>query len=769
MIWRLNCLYLDNEDNQNQSTMSKITTITIAALLAAISILSCKPEHEYGPPRLVAVTVGDLLVEPEGGTCTFRYKLENPVPDGKLEVSVPDSVDWVTATSLETEGEVGITVAPNSLERERRVVLTLTYETASLTFGVVQKAAERLTDSEFTFEVLELGSTTISYKVIPEDKEMTYLSLTLEKAYMDAFETEDALFEDDMEFLQSMANSAGMTFQTFLKEEVLRQGDADDFQYNSLKTDTDYYMYAYGLREMGVKTTFVSKEVFHTLPVGTSDCVIDLTVEVDGQTATVTTVPSDDSQGYYVGVMEADDFVKYYGGEWPAAAEAYVFDIVFMKRLNGMTDQEIFDEITVSGPRTLEFGDLNAEEDYYAFACALDVSCNVAGEVTVGSFVTEPVEPSDNIITFRHDVIGVNYAEITVLPSNDDPFVTVLTEASVYKAMTGDEIIEAIVDEYGDNLVYLVKSGEGTVYRDDLKKETEYMLVAFGYDAGVPNTELFSTTFTTLAETDPSRLTFEFEVKDVTQRGAVVTVYPDPIDARYYWNLVEGFNSAEDVAALVQADYEYYLGLGYVSSLVEYMEKMTLTGVASSTFRTLDSDTEYKPFAVGIYPETGEFATEVFFGETFRTEVIIPADVYVELHVDEYYDGSEIADLYPVYSDAYGMALVPVDVTVSEGTENYYYYIFEGDCSDTDYISDERVIDELYPSGVMNQPSFVFYSYWGQTVTFMGVAEDASGQFGPVYRKVMRFTKDGALPAEDFDPTRSAAPVPDKPVLPRAL
>lgn len=732
--------------------MRKILLSVTALILCASAILSCTPENEeVYQPVLKAVTEGDVHVSHEGGWHEFRYTLENPNVQDTLAVAVSDTSGWISRIDKTEDGRLMFFVAPNVFGSSRTACVEMTYGPASLSFDVVQEGVSGGAGELFVFSDVNTGTSSVSYKVTPADQEMTYLSLTVEKEYMDGFGSEEEFFKDDFEFLSSMAASAGMDLDTFLEKEVVKIGETD-FEYRELKTDTEYYMYAYGLTLMGVKTTAIYREEFRTAAPGSSGCVITLTPEVSGNSVTVRAEPSDPDQAYYAGVMEEDDFYKFYGGAWPGAAEAFIYDEVFVRQMSGMTKEQIFNELSYVGEKTLEFLDLNAEENYFVFACAVDGDMNVVGQVTVEDFTTGAVERSDNVIEFRPDVIGVNYAEIAVLPSNQDPFVPMIAEASVYGGMEGELIIDDMIGQYGDNLIYLVKTGEGKLYRDDLKKETEYMAFAFGYEYGVPTTDLFSYNFTTLCEVDPSSMTFEFEVRDVSQRGAVVTVYPEPENARYYWNLVEAFNSAEDVIEIVYADYEYYLGLGYVRDFVDYMSKVTLTGEASSTFRTLDSDTEYKPFAVGVYGETGEFATDIFFGETFRTEVIIPADVYIELSVDEYYDGDEVAGKYPVYSDAAGLAVLPVKVKVSEGTVNYYYHIFEGDCSDTDVLSDERIIDELYPNGVMNEPEYVLYSPWGTVATLLGVAEDADGNFGPVFRQVVCFTKDGASPVDGFNP-----------------
>lgn len=88
--------------------------------------------------------------------------------------------------------------------------------------------------------------------------------------------------------------------------------------------------------------------------------------------------------------------------------------------------------------------------------------------------------------------------------------------------------------------------------------------------------------------------------------------------------------------------------------------------------------------------------------------------------------------------------------------------MFEGDLSDPDYISDERITDELFPKGIKNDPYYVFLGYWGETVTLLGVAEDEAGNFGTVTRQVITFDRSGVSDITGFKPESVRGAVPEK-------
>lgn len=119
-------------------------------------------------------------------------------------------------------------------------------------------------DGGFAFNVTDVKTTMATVEVYPADKEMTYVAFSVAKEYMDGFESEEEFFLDDLEYMQSMADNAGVSLSTFLSEQALRTGDSGPIEFRNLKQATDYYVYAYGLTSLGIKTTPISRQVFRT-------------------------------------------------------------------------------------------------------------------------------------------------------------------------------------------------------------------------------------------------------------------------------------------------------------------------------------------------------------------------------------------------------------------------------------------------------------------------------------------------------------------------
>ena len=84
-------------------------------------------------------------------------------------------------------------------------------------------------------------------------------------------------------------------------------------------------------------------------------------------------------------------------------------------------------------------------------------------------------------------------ASIEFLPSNDDPFAYIVTEAAQFEGMTEDEII----DYCANRLWAPVRTGRYIDTYGKLTPGTEYYAIAYGNYNGEVTTGLFKESFTT--------------------------------------------------------------------------------------------------------------------------------------------------------------------------------------------------------------------------------------------------------------------------------
>lgn len=153
-------------------------------------------------------------------------------------------------------------------------------------------------------------------------------------------------------------------------------------------------------------------------------------------------------------------------------------------------------------------------------------------------------------------------------------------------------------------------------------------------------------------------------------------------------------------------------------------------------------------------------ATTGLFSVEFTTEDGIPADISILVEHDRYFDGTQIAELYPDdYADAYGLAVLPLTVTTQgEPAERVLYYIYEGDLTSDFILPDNEAIAALLRDGI-SQESVSFFLPYDDESTLLAFAIGADGNYSPVYREKIVLTEEGVSPVEDFRPfalTRSA-------------
>lgn len=77
------------------------------------------------------------------------------------------------------------------------------------------------------------------------------------------------------------------------------------------------------------------------------------------------------------------------------------------------------------------------------------------------------------------------------------------------------------------------------------------------------------------------------------------------------------------------------------------------------------------------------------------------------------------------------------------------YDIFKGDYTDTSVITDDIAISSVRFTG-KTSPAYVYFINYDELNTFMGVAVDAGGNFGPVWREAVTLTPEGVSPASEY-------------------
>lgn len=99
-------------------------------LLSAALLAGCeKPENGVTfplyDPKIVIDNSDDLNIAAEGGPCTLRYNVVNPILDGRTSAAA--QAPWIHSIDCSHYKEIRFTAEPNPAPQSRSQILTLTY------------------------------------------------------------------------------------------------------------------------------------------------------------------------------------------------------------------------------------------------------------------------------------------------------------------------------------------------------------------------------------------------------------------------------------------------------------------------------------------------------------------------------------------------------------------------------------------------------------------------------------------------------------------
>lgn len=415
-------------------------------------------------------------------------------------------------------------------------------------------------------------------------------------------------------------------------------------------------------------------------------------------------------------------------------------------------------------------------------------------------FKTKSLDITETTFEVVLSDINFNSAKVKVTPSDGSAlyFVNVFSEEH-YQYFGGNE--EAFVNQLlyvrdyylgkgatiEQMIANLAVAGERELVFEDLVPNTKYYAYAIGIDRDFfANTDAEVKEFSSLSA-DASGLSFEFSLTEVTYEGIVGTVTPS--NGCYYfldWCDVESFTAkakelgSTDAAAAYFIEEEIAYGAEWFGgSRIEYLTEMgAILGTAVYPIQDLMPDTEYLLMVMPIDLTTGEIAAEkASLSDPFRTENKIWSDAVVNFEFGDIYDGSVLAELDPAnFLQCTGYAVMPYKVVVNATAVNWYTQFYPFDMSEWE-MTDEGIYDELITYGYewdpesvsLNRTEGMAVMEWETVFTFLGIAEDAEGNFGHGVMETLTARKDQVAPAEELleqlaTPARLARPAHKSPL-----
>ena len=489
------------------------------------------------------------------------YTLENAVEGTTIAVEPVEAVDWISDIDVAVAGKITLTVAKNETEESRKAEFNVAYPglDGEVSFAVVQEPAEPQ-PAPFEITVKDVQTSSITFDIIPLDKEMDYIFFVSPAEYVAQFPEDDDLFNDDMVYFES----EGIALET-----VAMTGDQIDYVKSPVMPATAFTVYAYGIDlKAGTRLTDIVRVDVTSGDIETIDVDFNVDLKVSGAAVTLTVDPGSYSGWYYANILEGLDPEQV--DMLTTCYQFYLNDIALYIGM-GMDPETI---LMVSGYRGVftDTFNLEPEKKYTVVVFALDETPQLCSIPYYETFDTEKVEPSDNVITMETTNVTAHTATLNITTTNDDSYVWVQTDPVSFEGYTDEEILQMIIDYYP---IYNVYSGDRTENLSGLNADTDYMILAFGYSGGTVTTSLFKHIFTTPEEAT-SDVAFQVNFDKWYSIEEVAELMPD--EYGFYvggWDCVMPMEVETDFES-IDKYYYYMYELSALSSMSDEDIKMDL-------------------------------------------------------------------------------------------------------------------------------------------------------------------------------------------------
>ena len=435
--------------------------------------------------------------------------------------------------------------------------------------------------------------------------------------------------------------------------------------------------------------------------------------------------------------------------------EVDISEAIYYGAYAGYSAEQAVAEITLVGSTYQDF-ELNGETEYYAFACAVSNSGERLSDVVITEFKTGPVEPSDNVLTVTADNVNTDRITYSVHTTNMDQYAAIVLPAADVEGKTDKEIV-AMYNSFSNYIGYLhFGDYPGTVLVSE--EDADYYILAFGFEYGMLTTAVERVKVHTLTSDPDAIPEFSISIDKVTNYRIKGSIDVNPGTSLYYVDWCYAGDSAEGLKQLVRETAQWYVDSGYYGSLAACMKVIGSKGSKSFEYTGLTPNEGYQIFAIGIDERTGEFNTEVFFTDVIRTPSKMVSESHIEINVDKYFDGFDLATAYPGdFADAEGWAIVPLEVKIHGDVVDYYYDIYVGDVTNDPYATDDALILDLAQYGNHNTPLTMSYCYFYEDLTLVYFSKDSDDNNSEVTRVKLKLDPSKCAPVTEFNYGSSAA------------
>lgn len=467
----------------------------------------------------------------------------------------------------------------------------------------------------------------------------------------------------------------------------------------------------------------------------------------------VTVTPEDKETPYFLGV----------------ATEAYFSEFGSMENLNETVTNFIETQIIMNpdltiaelmhkGDYTRDVTGLQPEQTFVVFACHTDAEGAVISDIKLIKETTPVLTESKLTFEMEIDQITATNAMLFITPSTDDQYVWLELPEFVYKDMSMEELEEFLVKNYKAFFGLHATSGEMmTSFNDALDPDTEYMVIAFGYDGGI-TTDLATKKFRTLEPNSGEGVTFEITYSELTSRSVRMTFAPSDNSVAYLAIVVDeatlekkGGPTAEGVKKLIDQEIKKAILTGDCEDRAEFAQYYAQRGKQTGSFG-LEPGMKHYACAVCV-DQAGEYSSDVAI-----VEIVAPAegttDASVTASFDKWFDGDDLTDVDPEYA---GWAIMNINFQLGGSAKEALYTIYPVEILEEEGATDDDVRALLLSNDLLGIYNFYTESKvtvqleWNCAYRIFAIAFDDNKNAGEMFTlDIPALTKEGASPASEF-------------------
>lgn len=729
--------------------MKKILYLTAA--MAALFMTACN-EEPVGPEEnpeapVIQLADTDITIEAEGGDARIAYQVSNAAEGVSLKAET--NAAWIENLTVKAR-VIEFTAGKNDSGELRTAEINVTYEGAE---AAKISVSQEQWNAPITLTVHETDATSVTFTVETADQNMTWIGQIVGKEWYETYDGEQAVFEADLAYFSSEASYFGISLKEYLAG-IMIKGTKENLKYKGLDPLSEYVLYVYGISAEGERTT-----ALYTAPIVTTEPYagpITFTFDIKEKDAImdVTVTPSHDGVDYYWNMTTPEALAEYDADPQKAVGKWLETRVNELLGYGDYVDREEFfnDNTTKNQSNSTYEGIVHTDYIFYAFKW--DKECKVIGDVAFCEHTTGDVNPSTNQITVEVSDITQSSFHVETKTTNDDPYFLIaepVSEMAGINLEDDDAVFHYFYDWLGTFFIwdYISNGNMGGNFLE-LKPDTEYNIVTFGYMSGALTTPVQIQTVKTLASGDPKDCKFGFEIHNLKTTSAEVAITPTDKGHYYYWDIFP----ADYTANMAKNQIRKTFNEKYYGDMWEFGYELTI-GNDYGYLNYLSANTAYKIGAVVIDRNADdlEFLGYVQFSDVFTTPEAKISATTVTCGFHEYYDGDEIAQLEPdKFGGMAGYPWMPLTISIDGDYAEYYYTIYDyiDGLDDPDKYPDSMLYDQLIQVGWSGSMSQYFRGKWDTPLMIAAMAIDLDGNYTTVYRKKITLTKAGAAPAINF-------------------